>query len=56
MHSPVKYDANGEAKWTKAVAISTGIPVLFMGHMPTPTFFMPSAGTLAVAGWRGVQL
>jgi len=33
-----------------------GIPVLFMGAMPTPTFFIPSAGTLAVAGWRGVQL
>lgn len=56
MHSPVKYDPKGEASWMKAVAISMGMPVRFMGHMPTPTFFMPSAGTLAVAGWRGVQL
>jgi len=56
MHSPVKYDPNGDANWMKAVAISIGIPLLFRGHMPTPTCFMPSAGTLAVAGWRGVQL
>jgi hypothetical protein len=40
----------------KAVATSMGIPVLLRGAMPTPTFFMPSAGTLAVAGCSGVQL
>ena len=56
MHSPVKYEPSGEASWMYAVAISMGMPVLFIGAMPTPTFFMPSAGTLAVAGCRGVQL
>jgi hypothetical protein len=50
------YEPKGEAAWMKAVATSMGIPVLFKGAMPTPTFFMPSAGTLAVAGCRGVQL
>lgn len=39
-----------------AVAISTGMPVLFKGAIPTPTFFMCSADTFAVAGCRGVQL
>jgi hypothetical protein len=56
MHSPVKYDPRGDANWMKAVAISMGIPVLFKGAIPTPTFFMPSASTLAVAGCSGVQL
>ena len=56
MHSPVKYDPRGEANWMYAVAISMGIPVLSMGAIPLPTFFIPSAGTLAVAGCKGVQL